>query len=116
MRLTVLRHKLRRLHVIGFPIEIKNLIVRPEKIFRMPVAFQAPRHAVRFGMINYRLAINGAVTTKTTDPAIDVRRMIEKNVIGRAMQLLPLDRVSAFPTRPHRLELWIVLLHLAVAV
>src|SRR5260370_42325210 len=82
----------------------------------MPVTFQAPRHAVRFGMINYRHVVDGAVTTKTTDPAIDVRGVIVETVIGRAMQLPPFDRVSGFRTRPHRLELWIVLLHLAVAV
>ena len=116
MRLTVLRHKLGRLHVIRFPIEIKNLIVRPEKIFRMPVTFKAPRHAVRFGMINYRHVVDGAVTTKTTDPAVDVRAVIVKNIIRCAMDLHPLDGLARFPAHPHRLKLWIVLLHLGVAV
>src|SRR5437660_10261235 len=108
MRLTVLRHKFRRLHVVGFPIEIKNLIVRPEKIFRMPVTFQAPRHAVRFGMINYRHVVDWAVTTNTTDPAIDVRGVIVEYGIERTMQLHPFDRVTSVPSRPHRLEPWSV--------
>src|SRR5882672_1744300 len=34
--LAVFRHKLRRLHVLRFPIEIKNLILGPQKIFRVP--------------------------------------------------------------------------------
>src|SRR5207249_12090031 len=46
--LTVFRHKLSRLHVFRFPIEIKNLLLGPQKIFRMPMAVEAPRHAMRF--------------------------------------------------------------------
>src|SRR5215813_3879418 len=45
--LTVFRDKLRRLYVFRFPIEIKNLLLRPQKIFRMPMTFEAPRHAMR---------------------------------------------------------------------
>ena len=51
-RLAVFRDKFRRLHVFGFPIEIENLIFRPEKIFRVSMTFEAPRHAVRLGMID----------------------------------------------------------------
>src|SRR5207247_1756410 len=45
--LPVFRDKLSRLHVFRFPIEIKNLLLGPQKIFRMPMAFEAPRHAMR---------------------------------------------------------------------
>src|SRR5215831_45599 len=38
---------LRLLYVFRFPIEIKNLFLRPQKIFRMPMTFEAPRHAMR---------------------------------------------------------------------
>ena len=80
------------------------------------MAFQAPRHAVRFGVINHRHVIDLAVATAATDPAIHVRGVIVKNVIGRAMNLHPLDRVTRFPARPHRLELRIIFLHLRVAI
>ena len=45
--LTVFRNELRRPNVLRFPIEIEDLIVRPQIIFRMPMAVQAPRHAFR---------------------------------------------------------------------
>src|SRR5947208_15658171 len=45
-RLTVLRDKLRLLNVLSFPIEIENLIIRPQIILGVPMALQAPRLAV----------------------------------------------------------------------
>ena len=51
--LTVLRDKLRRLNILRFPIEIKNLIVRTQIIFGMPMAIQAARHAVGLGDVNH---------------------------------------------------------------
>jgi hypothetical protein len=116
MRLAVFRDKCRRLHVVRFPIEIENLFLRPEKFFRMPVAVETPSHAVRLGVLHRRHVIDLAVTTETTDPAVNVRGVIVKNVIGRAMKLHPLDRLARLPTRAHRLQFWIVLLHLLVAI
>ena len=115
-RLSVFRHKLRRFHVVRFPIEIEYLVFRPQKIFRMPMAFQTPRHALRLRMIDDRHMVDLTVTAKTTDASVDVRAVIVKNVIGRAMDLHPLDRVACFPARPHWLELRIIFLHLGVAV
>jgi hypothetical protein len=51
--LTVLRDKFRRLNILRFPIEIENLIVRTQIIFGMPMAIQAPRHAVGLGDVNH---------------------------------------------------------------
>ena len=81
----------------------------------MAMAFEAPRHAVRLGVINHRHVIDLAVANRTTDPAIHVRGVIVKNVIRRAMNLHPLNRLSRFPTRPHRFELRIIFLHLRMA-
>src|SRR5947207_15728115 len=50
--LTVFRDKIPRLNVLRFPIEIENLIVRPQIIFRVTVAIQTPGHAVRLGDVN----------------------------------------------------------------
>src|SRR6266513_4514875 len=44
LRLSVFRDKLRRFHIIRFPIKIENLIFRPQKVFRMPMTFEAPAH------------------------------------------------------------------------
>ena len=112
----VFRDKRRRLHVVRFPIEIENFFLGAKEIFRVAVTFQAPRHAVRFGLINHRHMIDLAVTTEAADAAIDVRGMVIINVIGRAMDLHPLDWLVRFPTRADWLELWVVLLHLRVAI
>src|ERR1700732_987170 len=104
--LPVLRHNLRRFHVVRFPIEIKNLIVWSQKILGMPMAFQAPSHAVRLGVIDHRHMIHRSVTAKTTDPAIYVGCVIVKNVIRCAMQLHPTDRLARLPTLTHRFQLW----------
>jgi hypothetical protein len=115
-RLPVFGDKRRWLHVVRFPIEIVDLVVGPEKIFRVPMTFQAPRHAVRLGLIHHGHVIDLAVATETADAAIDVGGMIVKNVIGRAMDLDPRYRLAAFPARAHRFELRIVLRHLGVAI
>src|SRR5580765_7200728 len=52
--LTILRDKFRRLNILRFPIEIENLIVRPQIIFGVPMAIQTPRHAVGLGYVNHR--------------------------------------------------------------
>ena len=116
MRLAVFRHKLRRFYVIRFPIEIKYLVFRPQKIFRMTMAFQTPRHAVRLRVIDDRHVVDLTVTAKTTNASVDVRAVIVKNIVGRAMDLHPLDGVARFPARPYWLEFRIIFLHLGVAV
>ena len=80
------------------------------------MAFETPRHAMRFGVIDDAHVIHVAVAAEATDAAIDVGRVIVKNVIRRAMNLHPLDRFASLPTLPDRLQLRIVLLHLRMAV
>src|SRR5437867_6513780 len=101
-RLTVLGDKLRRLNVLRFPIEIENLIIRPQIILGVPMAIQAPRHAVWLGDINHRHVIDGSVATETADAPIHVRRVVVINVIDRAIEPYPLDWLTAFPALLHR--------------
>src|SRR5438093_13235548 len=75
-RLTVLRDKLRGLNVLRFPIEIENLIIRPQIILRVPMAIQTPRHAVRLGDVNYRHVIDWSVATETADAPLHARRVV----------------------------------------
>src|SRR5438132_4609675 len=114
--LSVLRYELRRLHIVWFPIEIKDLSVGPEKIFGVSMALETPRHAMRFDYGHRRHVIDRAMTTETTDAAIHMRRVVIKDVIDGAMEPHPFDRFAGFPTLPDRFELRIVLLHLRVAV
>ena len=114
--LTVLRDKLCRFNVLRFPIEIENLIVRPQIILGVPMAIQAPRHAVGFGDVDHRHVIDVSVATETADAPVHVRRVVVINVIDRAIQPHPLDWLTAFPALLHRLQLGIVFRHLRMAV
>ena len=114
--LTVFRDKFRRLNVLRFPIEIENLIIRPQIILRVAMAIQAPRHAVGLGDVNHRHVINRAVATETANAPVHVRRVVVINVIDGAIQPHPLDRLTAFPALLHRLQLGIVFRHLRMAV
>jgi hypothetical protein len=95
-RLTVLRDKLRWLNILRFPIEIENLIVRTQIIFGVPMAIQAPRHAVGSGDVNHRHVIDISVATVTADAPVHVRRVVVINVIDRAIQPDPLDWLTVF--------------------
>ncbi len=114
--LTVFRDKLRRLNVLRFPIEIENLIVRPQIILGVAMAIQTPRHAVGLGDVNRRHVTDWSVATETADAPIHVRRVVVINVIDRAIQPHPLDWFTAFPALLHRLQLGIVFCHLRMAV
>src|SRR5205807_3123403 len=107
--LAIFRHEISWLFPIRFPIEIRDLRFGPEEILRIAMAFEAPLHAVRLGVINHWHVIHLPVTARAADAAVHVRGVIVINVIGRAMQLDPLDWLAAFPARPHWLELRVVL-------
>jgi hypothetical protein len=114
--LTVLRDKIRRLNVLRFPIEIENLIVRPQIILGVPMAIQAPRHAVGLGDVHHRHVIDGSVATETTDAPVHMRSVVVVNVIDRAIEPHPLDGLISFPALLDGLQLGIVFCHLRVAV
>ena len=114
--LTISRDKLRRLNIVRFPIEIENLIFGTQIIFRVAVAIQAPRHAVWLGDVNCRHVVHRTVAAEATDTAVDVCRVIVIDVIDSAIKPHPFDWLTALPAFLHRLELWIVLCHLRVAV
>ncbi len=80
------------------------------------MTLQAPPHAVWFGLINHRHVIDGTVATETTDAPVHVRRVIVIDIIDRAMDPHPIDRLTCLPAHPHGLQLRVVLLHLRVAV
>src|SRR2546430_10481299 len=107
-RLTVLRDKLRRLNVLRFPIEIENLIIRPQIILGVPMAIQAPRHAVGLGDVNHRHVIDGAVATEAADAPVHVRCGYEINWIDRSIEPTQLYGLPAFPVHRNRLQLCIV--------
>ena len=82
----------------------------------MPVTFQTPGHAMRLGVINLGHVINLTMAAEAADSAVDVGGVIVKNVVRRPMELHPLHGFATLPACPNRLQLRIILLHLAMAI
>src|SRR4029078_3082832 len=78
----------------------------------MPVTFETPGHAVRLSHIHYGHVIDGAVATEAADAPVHMGRVIVIDVIDRAMEPDPLNRLARLPTVPDRLKLRIIFLHL----
>ena len=55
------------------------------------------------------------MAARATDPPVNMRRVIIENVIGRPMDLDPLNGLPALPTRPDGFQFRILFLHLGVA-
>ena len=110
--LSVLGNEFGRTHIRRLPIQIGDLVFRAQKIFRMPMTLETPRHAVRLGHIYYWHVIHGAVATEATDAPVHMGRVVIIDVIDRAMEPDPLNRLARLPTAPDRLKLRIIFLHL----
>ena len=61
-----------RLSLTRLPIQVKNLIDRPQIILGIPMAVQAPTHRERFLLVNDIHVIHLTVATHTTDATIDM--------------------------------------------
>ena len=97
-------------------MEIENLIIRPQIVFGVPMAIQAPCHAMGLSDVNHRHVIDRAMATETADAPVHMRRVIVINVIDRAIQPDPLHGIARLRTVPHGLQLGVVFLHLRMAV
>ncbi len=75
----------------SFPIHVENLIERPQRLFGIAVAAQAPLHQQGRRLKHQRHLIDGAVTRGTADTLVDVNAVIEIHEIGEAVNLYPLD-------------------------
>src|ERR1051325_4412840 len=113
--LPILGDKSGDVFVLRFPIQIKDFSLRSEEILRMPMAFQAPSHTVRFSVVDHWHLVNLPMAAEATNAAIYMRRMVVINVVRGPMELDPLDWLSARPTRPDWLEFRVLLLNLCVA-
>ena len=78
-----------------FPIQVGNVIGRPQLCRWISVAIQAESHAQGLVMINLVHVINWPVAFHTTNPPVDVHRMVEIDEVGHTMDLDPGDGFSA---------------------
>ena len=75
-----------------FPVEVKYLCWRTQRIFGMPVAFQAPPHLQGLLFPGDRHLVDWTMTARTADSFLDMDTVIEINVIGQLMDSRPADR------------------------
>jgi len=61
------------------------------------MAFQAPTHAVGFGVVDDFHVVDVPVASDTTDATIHVNRMIEVDVVGSFMNSDPRNRIAGLP-------------------
>ena len=83
------------------PVEIKDLALRAQKLFRRAVALQTPRHALRLRLPHRSHVIDLSVTAKAAHSAIHVRGMVEINIIGRLVNAHPLNGQPGLSARLH---------------
>ena len=61
-----------RLSVARLPIQIEDLVDRPQVIFGMPMAVQAPTHRERFFLVNDIHVVHLTVATHAANASIDM--------------------------------------------
>lgn len=69
------------------------------------MTLQAPLHLQRRSLRHHRHLIDAAVARRAADAFIHVNRVIEISKVGQVVNSNPLERLSAFETRTHRLEI-----------
>ena len=79
---------------LGFVAQIVDLLERTKVLLRCPVAVKAPSHRVALGMIDLLHLVNVSVTAFTGDATIQVRRVIEIDVVRGFVDPHPLDRLT----------------------
>jgi hypothetical protein len=85
-------------------------------IFWGAMAFQAPTHAVWFGVVNYFHVIHMTVACHATDASVHVNCMVEVNIIRGLVNPNPRNGISGFPRIPNRGEFRALRFNLRVTV
>ena len=84
----------------GFQSRFVDLRFRAQEIFGVPMALEAPRHAVGLGVLDDRHLVDLAVAARATDPAVHVRGVIVINVIRACDGAAPTRPVAPFSSSP----------------
>ena len=106
----------------GIVFQIEHFFEWTHFVVRVAMALKAEAHRMRFCMIHNLHLIDLTVAADTGDSAVDVRAVAEFHVIGRLVNLHPLDRLTVikwmrFVHRAvQRLQLGTIAFHVLVAV
>ena len=79
---------------LGFVAQIVDLLERTKVLLRCPVAVKAPSHRVALSMIDLLHLVNVPVAAFAGDAAIQVRRVIEIDVVRGLVDPHPLNRLT----------------------
>src|SRR6185436_2081325 len=102
--------------VVPFPVEISDLVRRPDFRRRITMAVQTKSHAERLIMINLFHLVDRTMAFNTTNATIDMDRMIEIDEVWNTMHLYPGNRHPSRSTVSNQCQARIVLEHLVVAI
>src|SRR4051812_41339616 len=86
------------------PIEISDFVERTNLRRRIAMALQAKTHAERLRVEHFIHLVHTTVTLYTTHTAIHVNRVIEIGVIGKLMDLHPLNGLASSSAFANRCE------------
>jgi hypothetical protein len=103
----VLRHKLlsdRLLISRRAILHVKNLVPRPDLLFGMPVAFDAPLHPQAVLLPNQRHLVDAAVARAAANPFLHVNAVVKENEIRSVMHAIPTKRFPSHPTFANRTQ------------
>lgn len=98
------------------PAQIVHFGWRTDVRCRVAMAIEAKAHAQRLGMIDLVHLVNAPVTFHATEPARDMHRMVEINVIRHDVDLHPRDRLAGRRAFADEREARVILQNLTVAV
>jgi len=100
----------------GFPVEVGDLVQRAKVILRGAMAFEAPAHAVGFGMVDDFHVIHLAVAGHAAYAPVHVNRMVEVDVVWRLVNPNPGNGVAGFPRFADGSQFWAQRFDLGVTI
>src|ERR1051326_745154 len=102
--------------VFGSPLHVENFFHRTNESLRRAMAFQAPFHLQRLGLINNRHLVDSTVTRRTADTFLHMNTVIEVSEVRQVVDADPLDWLATLKTRAHWFEIWAIRPDLSMTV
>src|SRR5262249_5813951 len=87
------------------PGHVRDLLRWTEVLVRLTMTIEAPAHAERRELVDLGLLIDAPVTGHASHAAGHVGAVVEVDVVGKVVDLLPLHRGARLPALADRLEL-----------
>ena len=90
--------------IIRRPLHVRDLVLRPQNLLRVAMAFETPFHLQRRRVPHQRHMVYATVAGRTTDPLVDVNAVIEVGEIREVMHARPFDRLAGAPAFAHNFQ------------